>query len=350
MVFKFLRSPRFLISAGIGLAAVSMAVLIFEAKTDARWQAMEDLLQEIQSDLDSQSYVREPLGGQGIAGLAWDGYADAYEGMRKHTDVIKLGKAVFKASVADAESRSKEAVRLVEILYEELAAVQRGAGCLDATPPIDWSKGTEQRVPTLLDTAVLVDVLILQGLAEIEKGNVPLGCGMILDGIQFGEDLARSPRLISQIYGVSQFLPLSLRRYLEHEGLGFSSLKSFDQGAAMALAPRWTSAGGFLALADCYDQLQGLRGQALHERAMELTDSHVPFTNSLMIAPSAEGGYRHNLVLLAQLRRALRIHLMLPPLPFVDPHGESLTESHDGGFFDFSVGPSTRPVQLRIKR
>ena len=376
-----------------------MGVLVLKTQSDRHWQVMETRLEEIKSELKGIRYERVPLGGEGVPGLAWDGYSGAFEGMQGRGKVVDLGRAAAAASKAGAEVRRGETERLVGILAAELAELRRGARSLDGTPPIDWSLGTGQPLPSLMNTSALVGVLNLQGLAEIEAGRVDAGCGMILDGLQLGEDMMNAPRGITQMIGVSILSSRSLRDLLEAEGLGalpaegllqlesglgvllerfdgepeyrgqlvlfgndliarlgesggFFRMPSFEQGPRMALAPRLVTASGFLAMADGYEAVMGLRGEALLEKAREVSDPEDLFTRGLALTVSMEGSHRHARVHLELLRRALRLELGLAELAFVDPHGRTLTESHDAEHLNFAVegGSAWMPIELRFRR
>ncbi len=397
MLLPFLRTPIFLISTGIGLAGLAVAAWTLDSKSDAQWQAMQDRLVAIESELGAISYEREPLGGPGTAGRAWDAYSKAYEGLLARSKVSDLLGVASSAAKAGPEVRRAETARLTQDLSFELAEVQRGARCIDATPPIEWTTDMEHPLPYLMHTSILVDVLTLQGLAQIEDGNVQGGCGMILDGMQLGSDLTQTPAFITQMIGISQTLPRALRGFLEHEGLhalpaearrlleaGVGTLMerapktseyrgevlrmgafvlapqkdlperlgfySIDKESGFTLAPRLKIANSVLALADAYEQLGDLQGVALRVRANELLDPKNPVLRGLKIAPNLESSFRYNFVQAGQLRRALRASLELTALPFEDPHGETLVENHDGDYFDFKVGTGSNPIELRIKR
>ena len=72
------------------------------------------------------------------------------------------------------------------------------------------------------------------------------------------------------------------------------------------------------------------------ESAVEPTEpdlspiSRDPILRAFSKAVNCEASYRYSIVRLGQLQHALRAALDLPPLPFHDPHGASLTVSDDG--------------------
>ncbi len=219
MALSFFRAQIFLLSTDIRLAGLAVAAWAIDSKSGAQWQAMQDRLAVVEAELSAISYEREPLGGPGTTGRAWDSYSKAYEGMLARPGAKDLLEAAAKAAKSEPEMRRRETARLAQVLSVELAELQRGARCIDATPPMEWSKNIQHRLPKVMHTAVMVDVLTLQGLAEIEAGHSQSGSGMILGGMQLGEDLSQTPVLLTQMAGLSQTIPVVLREFLENEGL-----------------------------------------------------------------------------------------------------------------------------------
>jgi hypothetical protein len=400
MLFRFLRSPRFKIVTGISLALAGMACVIAKSKVDGRWNEMQGRLAEVQAELESASNVREPVGGVATEGLAWEAYAEAATWMREHSRGREWALAMGGVSEAGAIERRRETNRMASELAVPLAAIQRGARMGDATRPVDWSAGSAPELPQLMASSVFVDALTLLGLAELETGQVDSGCARILDALQFGQDLALSPMLITQMIGTSQTVPRSLRTFLEREGLsalpreglvqleqgigklierapvhsqwrgelvtfgyalrsassGHSELfgiEGFSGGPVGALAMKWQLANGVLKVSQIHKSLEALHGTSYQQRVQELcsefTESSNPVLSAWRVLGSANASLRHNLVCAGQLQRALRRVLELPELPFPDPFGKPLTETDDGEVMSFHVDNGSNGIELKVK-
>lgn len=399
MVVQVPRSTLLWILLWTGLTVMFLAIVIVNP-VGTRWEEMVARVAELEHDLDAVSHERLPLGGPATAGNAWDFYEQAFALIRAHGNGKDFGIAASNAVEAGPETRRAETARLAAAMHEELDAIRSGARCLDAAPSIDWSLGLSHPIPKLMDTRPLCNVLVLQGLAEMESGSVESGCAKVLDAMQFGQDLTRSPLLICQLIGLSQTPPEALVGFLEYEGLSalprealaileasvgklittsrecptlggelvflghhiidhegdldrFIGTSRFDQGPAFALSPRWACASGFMILADAYDELALLPGVAFAKRARELNegfrDSNNPLLQAFSPAASCEASYRFSIVRLAQLQHALRAALDLPPVPFLDPHGASLSVTDDGETLLLSVANGRYPIELRIR-
>ncbi len=400
MLLRILRSPRFRIAGGASLVLLGTAFVTTKCKADRRWQEMERKAAVFQGELEVERYVREPLGGAATEGLAWESYNEAFDWLKEHGSELEIRIAAQEASDLDGDLRRSETRRLEGELTEALAMVQRGARCRDATPTVDWSAEKFPRPVGLSSTMTLLSVLTLSGLADIEGGDVESGCAKILDGFQIGQDLAHSPQLISQMVGVAQMVPWTLKRYLESEGLGAlpkEAIQILELGVGKLIeqapervdwrgdfvlccnfAVKGVSGGdGPLGWADSIEGFGRLTGRRLFAEAMStlaegmvgnenlsasaysqrMGDLHRqyrasdnPFLSSWAVRASAEDSVRYNRILASELRRALRRSLELPEVESANFEGLELVETDDGEVMTFSV--ELRPdyrVELNVR-
>ncbi len=387
MLLRILRSPRFRIIGGASLLLLAVAFVTVKCKVDQRWQEMERKASVFQGELEAERHVREPLGGTATEGLAWEAYNEASAWVQEQGGCLELRIAAQEASEMDADLRRLETRRLVGELTEALAMVQRGARCRDATHPVDWNAEKFPRPVRLSSTMMLLDVLTLSGLADIERGDVESGCAKILDGLQFGQDLAHSPQLISQMVGASQMVPWTLKRFLELEGLGALPREAIGilevgVGKLIEQAPERVDWRGDYVLC-CNFAVKGISGgegplgwvdsmegfgdltgrrlfaeamstlaegmaideglsasayrQRMHDLHRQYRASDNPFLSSWGIRASAEDSLLFNRILASELRRALRRSLELPEIESTSFVGMQLIETDDGEVMTFSV-------------
>ncbi|MCA9002360.1 MAG: hypothetical protein KDB61_10565, partial [Planctomycetes bacterium] len=159
MIFRIVRSKRFQIVAGCALALTGVGFVWAQEKVDARWQEMQDKLAVMRAELEAESGVREPLGGEGTEGNAWDEYDQAMVWMREDQRGWELGLAAQGASRATRDVRHAETRRLVKELATPLAAVQRGARCSMALRSKVSPEEERARRLTTRDTRALIEVL-----------------------------------------------------------------------------------------------------------------------------------------------------------------------------------------------
>ena len=395
MGIAFVKNPRFLVGVGGVLTVLSVGVVTVKVQGDRSWGRLEARLLEMQQEQEQIDYVREPLGGPGEPGLAWDGYWGALEELASDEAVIELYRSSIGGLEGEASERRQATARLVEAMESELELVRRGARSRDAAPRIAWAMGDEQKTPLLMHTSGLANVMTLRGLELCEEGRVEEGLAMILDCLQMAEDFSRSPKAIERMIGLAIVIPHHADVYWRTEGFkalprealvglerglgvvldrmdwdpdfqgdlvltgnallrmdrergGCLGWPSFDLGLPMALAPRWTVGQGFLEVIDQCQELKGLRGEALLAESHELSEGDKLFGQVHLIHRSMKASYRYQQVRLQWLRRALRSELGLEEIEFVDPHGFPLEEIDEEDHFGYSVAASSTGGEVKL--
>ena len=369
---------------------MSAAAVVRSRYSDRLREALDLRLGEVQNALAAVSHHRQPIGGAGQEGAAWDEYKLAYDRLaeRPARELTSLTQEALEAVVVSQEERFATAIRLSADLEHEILAVRSGANRFDATPKDNIDSDGTIHFPKLATTRLMTSALALQGIAAIETGNALGGANMVLDAMQFAQDLMKSKYLLTQLIGSSELIPHSLKVYLESHPLGeldAAALEKLDDGI-LDLAqgcPAWPEQRGeILTLRSNFERLgvemsasvlqDALDVIGITEQVGELSQQGTLAAIRRIQAWSEQPGLselqshysraflssaiqlRHNALRLRILHAAIRETRGLEPEPFEDPFDMPLEIEEDGAFRVFVVRSpsevSAGPVRLRLAR
>lgn len=376
-----------LVAAPLGLALVLGSGALVNRRRDAA--AMTEALAcaaQLEQELGNREHEREPVGGNGLPGKAWDEYQRAQDLAQSLPPKVIREFAVrtMAAAQASAEERAEEAARLMDQLSRPIEAMRKGARLLDVTHPVACTQQAVQNGPRLSTFNYLTDTLTVGGLAAIEAGDPAEGSEMILDAMQSAQDLLHSPLVITQLIGMSQLVPRSLEAFGEHQGLARlqpAALKALDLGVAKLIdsAPKTPelrgeivlfiraiqSVGGnipsetFAGIAETAELVGGCAPADLWAFALDLREraGQVPQDSAASkmqsVFHSAIVSHRYNLVRLQMLHYAIREARGLDPEPFADPFGMPLKITAEGEHYALEVsqpGEDHYPLVKRYRR
>jgi hypothetical protein len=220
-------STRRLVGASLLLLLAAFAVS--SMKKDLR-PRVEELLGEIHAELTAPPDPREPVGGPGEAGRAWESYWKAADMLRAGpTSLLKgISDDAMAACLAGPVERRFESQRLVLSIQSELDLLREGARRRDISPFQSPADADLTGTLSLFQTIPMSNLLGLLGVAELDAGKQAEGVATLLDAMQISQDYSHSPLIINQMIGAACVIPESLLAVLENEGFGLLSPEAMN--------------------------------------------------------------------------------------------------------------------------
>jgi len=219
-----------------GLVAVALAATLGGAgiawrghRANDRWRDALHEVDRIEARLEARADVRPALWGGTTDERAQPHYDRALasvEGWGGRDDEL-----VHRALSEDGDEVRAPRAELVAAHAEALEALHRGAHAEDATRTVDWSRGFEVPVRTLMQARALVRLGELEAALLLDEGRDLEAVGVLLDALQFAGDLTRAPVMIEEMIGLALLSPVSLR-----DGVADGSLLSLPEDAERRLA------------------------------------------------------------------------------------------------------------------
>ncbi|MFT7679422.1 MAG: hypothetical protein ACI8QC_003423 [Planctomycetota bacterium] len=230
--------------AGLALLLLLGAFAVSSMQEDLR-PRVEELLSELHVELTARPEPREPVGGPGETGRAWESYWKAADMLKTRPTSLFNGISddAMAACLAGAVERSKESRRLALSVQVELALIREGARRRDISPFQSSEHVDLTQTLSVFHTGAMSNLLGLLGVADLDAGKQAEGVATLLDAMQISQDHSHSPSIINQMVGAADVIPDSLLAVLEHEGFGLfmpEALNALDAGLErlIARAPR----------------------------------------------------------------------------------------------------------------
>lgn len=182
-----------------GLMTVLVTITAWGVSTEAdrRFDELAKRAAALESRL-TKTHVRPVLSGTATAGNAWDAYSAAIS-------LAKAAPGLEEQVRPSARKKLDSALRamLLSDHSEILTQLHKGAHCREVREPIDWARGFDGGILSLLDWRGLSNLLVTQALAQIEHGDPVAAVDTLLDGAQLGRDFMHSHLMINEMIGGS---------------------------------------------------------------------------------------------------------------------------------------------------
>ncbi len=184
---------------GLATAAVTVTAFLVSSAADRRWNQWSVQTDALQKRLFTTD-VRPVLYGTSTPGRAWDAYAAAVVLAKADKGLEKQVRPYVREKLDPSQLTA-----LLGAHAKTLAQLHRGAHCLDALDPIDWSQDLNGAVHSLLMLRGLSNLAVTQALAQIESGQPVAAVETLLDAAQLGRDAMHSPVMINEMIGAAVF-------------------------------------------------------------------------------------------------------------------------------------------------
>ena len=213
---------RVLLLAGSLIVALGGAGLTWRRHVaHGKWQEALVGIEQLEERLNSRVVERVALWGETNEGQAQPYYDRALAAVEEWD-----AQAVMSISSETGEEGQAARRKLLHEGAGALADLHRGAHALDATHRVDWSRGFQIPMRTLLYVRVLTHISEMQAYELIEEGQDLEAVRVLLDAMQFAADQAGAPILIEEMIGLAELLPDILS-----DGLADGSLMDLSPGA-----------------------------------------------------------------------------------------------------------------------
>lgn len=193
---------RRLLHLAIAATAVTVvAAALIHRAADARFATMSAWAEQAANEWEARDFTRQPLHGTAQPGSAFAHYQRATEliaALDPQTTAKARDLRLHKGSMPAAAK-----AELLQQFAPALQAMQQGAHCLDARPPMRWRDGFSHRVQNLLVARELVNAAVLSARAQCDGGEPAAAVPLLLDAATFASDLTSSPLLIDQMIGTA---------------------------------------------------------------------------------------------------------------------------------------------------
>ncbi|MFT5292213.1 MAG: hypothetical protein ACI8PQ_002652 [Planctomycetota bacterium] len=250
MGIRTARSTR--LAIGLALAALFSGIALVSIEQ----RALNEMLaagQRLEELVDAQEFMRAPLYGEETDGSAHDEYSEATRLLAPDLyDCWRAYRAACEAEPGSELHTSASPLRAVLVAggQASLAALRRGAHCVDAEQAVDWEEGWGDQTIKLMAARNLVNLAVMAAEEHVQAGRQKAAVDVLLDAAQFSADLVQSPFGISQMIGCA-LLRISTRSALVQHEL----LRSLPSGELERLAEA-------LAAIDSRLEQRGLAAQA----------------------------------------------------------------------------------------
>lgn len=184
----------------VGLAALCIAATGLQLlRVERAWNEMLATGAELEAELDRRDTTRPVLRGEPIEGLAYAHYQRAVDSLCD--DIQDQWVGYVKARRDDPAHATELRNGLVDQHTAVLEALALGARHTEARPPADWNSSTNRQSLSLLDTRHVANLVVFSAEKHLDEGRADLAVDVLLDGVQFAGDQARSPLLIGRMIG-----------------------------------------------------------------------------------------------------------------------------------------------------
>lgn len=189
-------TPRRLVLVSLVLVFGSLAVTAREAAAVDELRLAGMSLERL---VKQGSQPRSTLYGEGLAGVAFDGYDEAIELLSPF--IQDEWSALQKVCSDEEDLRAPLRAALLTKHRASLAALKRGAHSLEVRGPDDWEASLGGHVPSLMDARHVVNLAVLAAEEALAAGDDEAAVDALLDAAQFGADLMSGPSSIGEMIG-----------------------------------------------------------------------------------------------------------------------------------------------------
>lgn len=320
------RRPLLWLVGGVILGLAVAFVAVGHWRGTVEWQRFRAAAALAQAGADAREPARPVLWGEAQAGKAWPHYERAFHLLSTKVDsahLASLGRSEGRriAGVTNTEQvrAGPSAAEVVAAHADALIALRAGAHSTDARRPMDWNAGHSIRIQNLLTARHLANAAVLTAILAVGDGDGERAVQILLDVMQLGRDLTRSPLLIEQMIGcATQAIATSdavtwanLLRTLDADALRLLAvgLAQLDEApGALAPAATWISSEAALLANTNLERLT--RDRALASQTL----SAWRYAFSLRLAMARHGLHQLQLGQQAQTLCAERNTVDLPAL------------------------------------
>ena len=262
---------------GIGL------VLEIRSSADRAWVKLEERTRELIAESNARTTTRAVLRGTPESGRAWDVYDEGLDlfGTLTSPDFTKL---IGFAERAPAEDRAA-AEKLLSTHGAAIPIIRRGTQRTDTTFHYDWeertgSLGTVRHV----SAQGLVAMMVCEARLVREKGRMLEAARLLLDAVQFSNDLQRRGLALDMMVAVAMLkAPFDeLRRIAESRELAAADLAEVDRELAI-LDRDWPDAETILRNENLYFRCSLIRADEGFGVNFDIASWRYGFSPKLMV-------------------------------------------------------------------
>ena len=232
------RRPLLWLAGGVILGLAVAIVAVGHWRGTVEWQRFRAAAALAQAESDAREPTRPVLWGEAQAGKASPHYERAFNLLSTKVDSAQLaslarieGRRVAGVLNTEPVRPGPSAAEVVAAHADALAALRAGAHSTDAQRPMDWSAGFSIRIQNMLTARHLANVAVLAAILAVDEGDGERAVHLLLDVMQFGRDLTRSPLLIEQMIGCAT------QAIASHDAVTWANLtRTLDANALRLLA------------------------------------------------------------------------------------------------------------------
>lgn len=232
------RRPLLWLAGGVILGLAVAIVAVGHWRGTVEWQRFRAAAALAQAESDARDPTRPVLWGEAQAGKAWPHYERAFNLLSTKVDSAQLaslarieGRRVAGVLNTEPVRPGPSAAEVVAAHADALVALRAGAHSTDAQRPMDWSAGHSIRIQNMLTARHLANAAVLTAILAVGEGDGERAVHLLLDVMQFGRDLTRSPLLIEQMIGCAT------QAIASHDAVTWANLtRTLDANALRLLA------------------------------------------------------------------------------------------------------------------
>src|SRR5215831_10717824 len=188
-------------AAVVALLCAGVPVGVHSA-AESSWAEMEQIAARLEREWNARDFTRPALGGPPIAEPAFVRYVRVMElakGLTAEEGPDTLLMRLYRRQPCDEAEAAAFAARwqpVCELLRE-------GARCTDGQPRIEWRKGFDIEVASLLTMRFLVDAVCVVQRRLLAAGDADAAVDLSLAAIAFTTAWLRSPMAVEQMIAVA---------------------------------------------------------------------------------------------------------------------------------------------------
>lgn len=175
------------------IAAPTIVIGALYAVGAYRLKAAAERARSFERLIDAREITRSVLWGDAVPGNAWDDYDAALDAIR-----TAITQPIPFATLRTPAARSERDAILARV-GPALRRLRQGAHRTEVDRRIEWDAGFTGTVPSLLHVRDLANVAALEVDRLLEANRSVEAARVTLDALQFGRDLAATPRLFDRL-------------------------------------------------------------------------------------------------------------------------------------------------------